>query len=533
MRLLSWQAHNLALELSAENDRAGAEWDALAPDQSAAGVPPPSYLLAGYVGAARTPGGDLARALMAGQDLYQPELLRIPALVPLLFASDLAREASPSHAQTELVLLSADDANPGGAPRAAGVCSSIQQFVDGTINAIFNALETEAAQVVGPGGGVLGAIWGWIKAGLERLKAIAKWVVQQLTSPVVRIIRSIAGVLAIAGQVVSALQPWTVRMDANPKTTRFGVGGETISGAVAANVAVGVIDAWPPDILDCAQQAGVTLPPLKPTGDPIVWTLTQTPMPLVKPGAEPSTLDDNAQATLTYVTNQESKEIARGDALEGVLTIAARVRRPELETLKDQFIQLLFAQLPDLIAKILQPILGPKINGLLSQLTGLLASEGVTTVQVTYHTPPAKTPTPAPGQAVGVVVKATADGAAVFEITAHACKGARTTWSGTIVLHGADGDQTFPMTWAFPKGGVKTRTSVGPFSVTASGVTVTGTFHFTITLVLDAAKAPSALVFDLSEDIIAPSGTATYPMNSIFNLGTPIPLTDAVGTVCG
>lgn len=530
MRLLSWQAHNLALEISAGNGRAGAALDGLVPDQSTAGVPPPSYLLAGYVVAATTPGGALARALMAGQDLYQPEHLRFPALIPLLFAADLARDAAQQRAG--LTLLSAHPrASAPTLKEAAGICSSIQQFVDGTINAVFGALETEAAKVVDQGGNVLRDVWDWLQGAVDKLKSIAKWVAQQLTAPVVRIIRSIAGVLAIAGQVVSALQPWTVRMEPNPSATRFGIGDETVAGTIKARVDVGLLDDWPPDVLDCAQQSGVTLPPLKPKGDPISWSLTQTPIPLVQPGDEPASLDDNVEAMWVYVTNDESEEVARGDPRYGVLRVAARVKRPELEHLKDQFVQLLFAQLPDLIARILQPILGPQITSLLSRLTGILASEGIATVSVTYHAPKA-TPTPAAAPAaVGVTLNATGPHGQVLTITAHACAGAISKWSGTMHLVDSYNDFSVPIAWAFPPGGTTTTTIVGPVTEQAESLTLTAVIHFTIVLVLDRAGTPSALVFHATEDL---AGYGSGAFDGLFsNFGTPIPLTQNIGKLCG
>lgn len=137
------------------------------------------------------------------------------------------------------------------------------------------------------------------------------------------------------------------------------------------------------------------------------------------------------------------------------------------------------------------------------------------------------------GDAVGIDLIASADGSPVFEITAHACAGARSPWSGTMLAHSVGGDFSLPIAWAFPAGGTKAKASVGPFTVVASGVSVTGTFHFTITLVGGAGGAGDALVFDLSEDVIAPSGSATYAMNGIFsNLGTPIPITHAADGVC-
>jgi hypothetical protein len=132
----------------------------------------------------------------------------------------------------------------------------------------------------------------------------------------------------------------------------------------------------------------------------------------------------------------------------------------------------------------------------------------------------------------GVTLKAKIKCETVFELTAHACAGAAGKWSGTVVLHAVDGDQTFPIAWAFPAGGTVATARIGPITVTSSGTTITGMFNFTIRLVTNHGGSPGALVFDLSEDIAAPSA-ATYPMNAIYsNLGVPIPLSHDVGKAC-
>jgi len=105
--LLDFQAHALAVGAWTGATWSGAELDGVVPVPTyGTGLAPTSALLAGYVGAVDSPGAALSRALMAGQDLLHPATLRFPAVVLVLFASDVATDgghvpapgASPSAA---------------------------------------------------------------------------------------------------------------------------------------------------------------------------------------------------------------------------------------------------------------------------------------------------------------------------------------------------------------------------------------------------------------------------------------------------
>ena len=90
-QLLDFQTHALAVGAWAGTTWSGAELDQVLPiPDGMTGVAPTSDVLAGYVAAVDTPGAQLARALMAGQNLLDPATVEFPGVVLVLFASDIA-----------------------------------------------------------------------------------------------------------------------------------------------------------------------------------------------------------------------------------------------------------------------------------------------------------------------------------------------------------------------------------------------------------------------------------------------------------
>ena len=92
LRLLKDQADAMSQEAAAGQGTLGSDLDNLL--VTADGLPPPSYLLAGYVSAAGTPGAALARRVMGNQDWVHAPSVTYPSLVLTLFAADAARYAN-------------------------------------------------------------------------------------------------------------------------------------------------------------------------------------------------------------------------------------------------------------------------------------------------------------------------------------------------------------------------------------------------------------------------------------------------------
>ena len=379
-RLLRWQAHNLAIEIRNRGGRDGAMWDVTIPVPE--GNPPPSLILAGYVATATTPGGDLARAIMGEQDWTQIATIHFPAVIGALLVADIARERSPLTVRQLAVPLGARQ----------GVCSSLQGWVEQTIAAIFDALKLEEPDdTVGQ---VITGIWNWI---VDVGETVVGGLVTELTEGMLSIVRAVAGLVGTASQIVSLLQPWTISIEPMPEVIPFAIDDATVSGIVHAHVTTGLVTEWPADIADCAAVAGLALPDLTAGAAPITWQFTESPIDLVAITTEPSALDDAGDATLTYDTNHESAEDAKGTPHEGLFAMCATVERDDLRTLGDTVLVTVLSGLPAIVRDIVVPILGPVANDIVASLVGMVSVMGYGLVTVIYHT---RQETPEPSEEV-------------------------------------------------------------------------------------------------------------------------------------
>ena len=398
------------------------------------GMPPPSFLVAGWVTGSTSPRASYARTLMGEQVWKNAPAVVFPNLVLALYAADTAEFASSLSGAIASTAGTADSPPPiatdaaspastgqsgfrslaGGQVRLSrslvvGLCSRVQGFVNGTIAALFDAIGHLAQpQPPAASSGFFGSFIAGVTAGyglavgvVNGLIDVAHFLVQKLiglvTQPVLGYIARIAGVLGTVSLVVSFLRPWTIRMDDAPPSTRKAIGDEPgLAGAVTATVDLGGYDEWPGDIADCAMNAGVTLPPLKPVGAPIVWTLTQQDALAVASAGIPTVLDSNGSAVYNYTTTQESLETSKGDPASGMLSIHASIRRPAVAEAQQTIANLVFDQIPSLIKPILQPLLQPAVQAVLAKIASVLDSTADTSVTVDFHSPPATTTTSTP-----------------------------------------------------------------------------------------------------------------------------------------
>jgi hypothetical protein len=425
VRLLATQARAMTLEAADGQGLLGSTIDQLIGVDP--GMPPPSFLVAGWITGSQSPGAMYAHSLMGAQTWPNAPTIVFPTLVLALYAADAAQFADT---------LTATDTPTPGAPTsdigslvqsgfrsngvvidvaamhtasAVGICSKVQGFVDSTISALFNSIgHLEQPRPPAPAH----SAFGWFVAGLTAGYGYAVGVVNALidaahflvvkligllTQPVLGYIAKIAGVLGVVAQVVSFLRPWTIRMDDTPPSTRKAIGTEPgLPGTVTARVDLGGLDEWPTDITDCAMQAGVTLPPLKPVGAPIVWTMTQSDDLAVQSAGQVTVLDETGSAPFRYATTQESVETSKGDPVEGELKIQASIRRNAVADLQQTIANLVFAQIPSLIRPILQAVLAPVVTLVLDKVAALLDTSGYTQIFVSYHTPNTTTTTSQP-----------------------------------------------------------------------------------------------------------------------------------------
>ena len=390
LRLLKDQADAMSQEAAAGQGLLGSELDNLL--VTADGLPPASYFLAGYVSAAGTPGAALARRIMGAQDWVHAPSITFPSLVLTLFAADAARYANAfagtqSRTSTSRALSS-----------ASTLCSDAQDFINSTINAFFDSLgHLQSPQIPKSGNGFVDSFLGGIQAGFDLATVVVNGLIdaghfvvingiKQATQPVLDEIAAVASTAALAAEIVSVLRPWTVVVKADPATNQRAIEpGPGIPGTFSVAVMLPGPDEWPALAVNCAMVAGVTLPPLKPIGAPVVWSLTQA-LPLVtRSGDLTGVLDGNATASFAYTTVVESKTDARGDMLTGLVQSDVSITRKEISDAQKAISDLIFKQIPALLSPYLQPILAPTVTDLLGLPAELLATHGSGQLKVTYH----------------------------------------------------------------------------------------------------------------------------------------------------
>lgn len=499
---------------------------------------PPSALLAAYVAGVDSPGAEIARRFMPIPDVAEPENAVYPGLVLTLFAAEVAKD--------NLEEATAGVVGPigSGGVRAfvaqTGICSTIQGFIDRTLNALFGALQVNLGSSLP--GRILGGTINFLLGGAKKLVREA---LQQLTAPVMDVIKTIAGVVGTASMIVSAIRPWSLRMIPSPAATRLAVGTEApIPGDIQCQIDLGGFDEWPTHIADCAAQSGTPLPPLKPSGAACNWLIAQSrfPVPLVAPKDPPSVLDDNGGATFSYVTLSEDPETAKGTPIFGWVRVTLTVARPELDRLRQTLANLLFAQLPALVAQFVRPILGPTVDSLLAKLQSFTDSKSSTTFQVLYHQKKDDpTPEPEPGANKPATISVTFEpvGETPFPVfltlDASTCDGSN--WKGTFqVVFKVDTevvtldlDQTRPIEWSFDDGD-STTTEAGPFQAPLRYMSG-GTDPYVVTTRLDISRAQddaggtASMTFGIEATVAIAGMRETNQITGSSNLGVPIPVT--------
>jgi hypothetical protein len=511
--LLSFQAHALAVGAWADSDFTGAELDTVVPlPPDLTGVPTTSQLIAAYVATADSPGGNLSRALMAGQDLLAPARLHIPAIVLVLFASDVAtdggRIAAPAPtlsaaAQGNLLLSgTAVGLNPdrSGIELAVstGICSQTANWISGAIASLFNAIKV--ATPAGGVGRIIAGVWNWL-VGVGQ--AFVQNLISSVTDVVLGTIRSIAETIAGVAEQIASLLPQAVSVRASSATgggATFFLGPDPLTGTFTVTVTAGDLPDWPAVLSDCAQTAGVALPDFHPNAVPLIWGPLEAPAnPLLSTtGSDPMT-DANGLANWGFVTSVDPGD-PRGEQRNQIDYLPVAVHRPELDTARQRLSNVLLGSIPDLLRPYVAAIFAPYLDGLQARLNALLDAHGRGVAVIVFHDqapsppPPTPKPTPTPCETSGGVVGPGAYSGTMTE-TIH-----RDATSGTI--HDvADGSGQGPISfrvapngsisgsWSFSESVVYTSTSPGDVTVVhVTGAVTNGQIAGTVSAVAQSAN---------------------------------------------
>jgi hypothetical protein len=420
MRLLDFQVHALAVGAWTGSTFSGAELDSVLPvPADATPMPTTSDVLAGYVAAADSPGAALSRALMAGQDLLAPATLQFPAVVLVLFASDIATDGgtlvapSPSpvaRAPGERFPLAAVAmTRPGKAPAAivdvatGGVCTDTANWVNGTISSLFGMLKLATPDNLP--GKIVVSIWNWLVSAGE---SFVQGLISTVTDAVLGTIRSIAGTIAAVATQIASLIPFGLRAVAVGPTGggTFTLGSDPLVGSFNVSVSAGDLPDWPAVLADCAKVAKVPLADFHNTKDvPIIWGPLRAPAnPLISPDV-PKTddvTDANGQATWGFTTSTDPGDPS-GEQQNQVDQMPVTIHRPEVESARAHLTAALLGFVPGILQPFVAAIFAPYISGLQSRLNALLDARGTATAILVYHSgaspKPSVSASPAPSGA--------------------------------------------------------------------------------------------------------------------------------------
>ena len=421
-----------------------------------AGIPL-SALLAAYARGVQTPGAKLAAKVLAPQDLTHPQQVVFPALVLTLFASDAAHAmAAPAGASNAAYRSSV--AAAGG-----GLCSQVTDSIYKGINTLFDALRVKRVDLPKTGiafiDGILQGIANIVVDGVNVLveagRTLVVGIYRYTLDQVLSVIAKVAALAAMIGEFVSAIGPLHVKVVADP-----GIAAKSVTGSAAVHVAatatasidlgLGVLE-WPEWFEDCARVAKAPLPPLKPVGDPITWTIDQgSAADLLHESGVPDSKDPvlveggpgKAVGKLDLVTGTEDGS-ATGQAVTSDVRVIADVQRLQVTHLRDALVQaaagLLTSGLPAFVRKYLDSALVGIGTAATDGLVKLLNGTGTGFVTVSYHEegkpePPA--PSPASGQSwqgTWSSAKFPISGTFQLDVTMSA-----TSMAGTLSVAGSD-----------------------------------------------------------------------------------------------
>ena len=392
LRLLRWQARNLALEASASSGVGGQELESLTPLPD--GAPPISFLVAAYVSRGDTPGARFAQALLGKQDWHHPSPIVFPSLVLDLFVSDSARAAGaaaasgPQAPPTASTQIGRDDDLKLVA--AVGICSLLAGFLNGILVTVFNALTITGATGIG---GFFASLW---NAAVSFAQGVINGLVATLTAPILNLVRSAIGVVGALSMATSLLRQWRVRFDAEPFQNHFAVGSEAEqTGSLKLRIDNSEFGDWPADVVDCAAQVGMELPSLTASKNAhIDWEVSGVP-DYGRQTQRDDRLRDDKTAVFAYATNHETEEAAkRGARREGLIIVRAGIERTEVTQLRDLLQRMILNSVPPPAAQIVNPILERIGGDILRRITSLADVRGTGRVQITFHGSPEPSPSP-------------------------------------------------------------------------------------------------------------------------------------------
>jgi hypothetical protein len=452
---------------------------------------PGGALVVAWAKGTDTRSARLARTLLGPVDWSHYEQIVLPHAVMLLFSSDVALHLPQRPAKRRAAKRTVA-ATAAAAPVPGGPCTATRDFIENTVNKVFNAIghvRTDHATINRIFGGFFGKIIGTagdvLSFGVNTAIDGARKIVLGATRiPVKLVTDAIAGVAAtvsVVSQVANGIMPWkgAHTIDATPKR-KGGVPG-TLTLTVTAPI--GEIP-YPDWVKNCASVFEFPLPSFTPKNEPVSWRVAQAPEGLVTLGPASGPLDDAGKATQPFTTGDEPADWATGPEHEGRVDVISTVHRTDLDPLvrkvSDGVMRLLPGLVRDSFGTQIRQVINPMISSIKKNIDDVRDVVTRSYFPVIFHDPPEPKPAP-PAPAAGIAGHWTgtfteADGSATWAADFTESGG---TVSGTVQVIGSNCNHGGPASGTI-SGDQFTLTIQSEDAITATGTlsgdTMSGTF---------------------------------------------------------
>ena len=369
----------------------------------------PSAVITAWMDIGGTPASMLAAELVGagdGESAADLGLEVLPQIVLVLFTSDLAivGDSLPERVDEAPSGWASPSSRAFEQPAQTGVCSSVIGWVNGVVASVFNAIgHLRNPPLVNTGFGLFDtlvntvgkAVVGGVNAVIDGANFVISNTVRIAIGTVMSFVGRIAGVVGTVAIVVSAIRPWTLRVEADPPNVEAPGGG-----TIRASIDLGGFDEWPPVVADCAAAAGVPLPPLRPSGNPVTWNVPGAGL-IASDSADPGLRADGTALHTFHVIAEPP--LPDGPNVTDEITVGATVQRDDLRELEEKLIALIQNELAQLVPPIgsivsplVMPLVKPWIDRAFTALSQLRNKSGTTRISVRHPDPNRPPPTAAP-----------------------------------------------------------------------------------------------------------------------------------------
>ena len=374
INLWTWQVDSMAHEVASGTGYLGSQLDSIV--GSPGGVPF-SYLVAAWLVNGATPIARSAADLMGDQAWENAPFLTYPSVVLTLFVAD-AEHALTADTGGEAAGIGASGLRASLAQSSGGVCSTVVNFVNDVLTALFDLFKVDA----GDGFlGFLGDIW---NTAVDLVQGVITGLVDAITKPVVDAIQAAFFIVGTIAMLASVLSPWQLDVTSSAPNTRFAVGSEPDIGvSFSAAVATG-LPSWPAPVVDCAQAAGLELfDPGTAAGSAVKWGVVGFP-DLGSPLSSATAIGPDNRADYEWVTGREESD--RGEERSDIVAAGVSVSPNRLDSLKAMVYGLINGLIPKLpFAFEADELFGGFIEPIFDELTELMKVQGSTYSTVAFH----------------------------------------------------------------------------------------------------------------------------------------------------